>query len=197
MDIRGWRAWAGGRIASGCVLLAVLLLCGCQRQSPTAPLILNDFEGEADLEQIAWHCRTTFSLSGQYRSHGQSGLLMTLYPDLYPGLHLLLTPPMRQWRGYRYLALDVINPGSTPLALHYRIDDYQNPEYEDRINGSFPLQPGENRLRLDLEQLKTSGSKRPLNLDRIWALMFFQVSPAQPLVLGVDYVRLETDSLAK
>ena len=122
---------------------------------------------------------------------------MTLYPDDYPGLHLLLTPRRQNWRGYRYVALDVINPGSEPLVLHYRIDDRQEPEYEDRVNGSFRLEPGENSLRLDLEQIRTSGTKRPLDLDRIWALMFFQVSPSKPLDLGLDYVRLEKATPAK
>lgn len=189
MDVRG--AWGWRFVAYGLVLLVVLSLCCCERQHPSTPLILNDFEGPTDLDQIVWRCRTTFTLSEKYRSHGQSGLLMTLYPDDYPGLHLILTPRMQQWRGYRYLALDVINPGSDPLLLHYRIDDRQQPEYEDRVNGSFRLEPGENPLRLDLEQVRTSGTKRPLDLDRIEALMFFQVSPPNPFALGVDYVRLE------
>jgi len=173
-------------------LLSVALWLGaCQRQGPNAPLTLNDFEGPEDLDQIAWRCRTTFRLSKEYRSHGQSGLEMTLYPDDYPGLRLLLSPQMRQWQGYGSLALDVFNPQGRELALHYRIDDSANPDYEDRANGSFRLQPGANHLRLDLGEIRTSGSKRPLHLNRIWALMFFQTSPTEPTVLGVDYIRLE------
>lgn len=189
MDIGGrWQAWG---ILVGLALLVVLPLCGCERQSPAAPLVLNDFEGPADLESIAWRCRTTFSLSEQYRSHGQSGLLMTLYPDDYPGLRLLLTPRLRQWQGYRYLALDVVNPGRDPVELHYRIDDRQDPEYGDRANGSFRLAPGENHLRLDLYQIRTSGSQRPLDLDRVRTMIFFAVSPPKPFSLGLDYIRLE------
>lgn len=192
MEMRGrWRAWG---LVSGLVLLVALGLWRWERQAPSAPLILNDFEGQGDLEQLAWRCKTTFTLSEKYRSHGRSGLSMTLYPDDYPGLHLLLSPRLRQWQGYRYLALDVVNPGSDPLELHYRIDDRQKPEYADRVNGSFRLAPGENRLRLDLEQIRTSGSKRPLALAQIQALMFFEVSPPKPLTLGIDYVRLETSS---
>lgn len=121
---------------------------------------------------------------------------MTLYPDAYPGLHLILTPRLRQWQGYRYLALDVINPSSEALLLHYRIDDQKNPDYKDRVNGSFRLEPGKNKLHLDLEQVRTSGSKRPLKLNRIEALMFFQTSPPKPLALGVDYIRLEKEALS-
>jgi len=120
MGIRAWRAGARTGIASTCLMLTTLLLCACERPRPAAPLILNDFETAADLEQIAWRCRTTFSLSELYRSHGQSALLMTLYPDAYPGLHLLLTPQMRQWRGYRYLALDITNPASTPVFYFFQ-----------------------------------------------------------------------------
>lgn len=189
------RAWRQSLI-SPLVLLLALSFWHCERQPSPPILVLNDFEQQANLAQIAWRCRTTFSLSEKYRSHGKSGLLMTLYPDDYPGLHLLLTPRLQQWQGYRYLSLEVFNPNSETLSLHYRIDDHKNPDYEDRVNGSFRVVPGENRLRLNLEQASTSGSKRPLNRNRIEALMFFQTSPAKPLVLGVDYIRLEKGDLS-
>jgi len=187
------RSWGKGCFVAGLALLAALSLLGCQRQNSSAPLILNDFESQADLEQISWRCRTTFSLSEKYRSHGQSGLMMTLYPDDYPGLRPFLPPRLRQWQGYRFLALDVVNPENDPVKLHYRIDDRQTPEYEDRVNGTFLLEPGVNHLRLDLEQIRTSGSKRPLTLDRIYLLVFFQVSPTKPITLGIDYLRLENN----
>ncbi|MDD5759031.1 MAG: hypothetical protein PHI06_08095 [Desulfobulbaceae bacterium] len=186
---RLWRSWW----LSSLVLWAAASLWHCERPDAASPLILNDFEGQEDLQLIAWRCRTTFSLSERYRSHGHSGLLMTLYPDAYPGLRLLLTPGLRHWQGYRYLALDVINSGSESLLLHYRIDDQKDAEYGDRVNGSFHLEPGENHLRLNLEQIRTSGGKRPLKLDHIEAVMFFQTSPPKPLALGVDYIRLERE----
>ena len=172
-------------------LVAALALMGCEHKPPAAPLVLDDFESQADLDRIFWRCRTTFSLTGAYRSHGQSGGLMTLYPDPYPGLSLRLPPARRDWRAYRYLALDVFNPGNEPLVLCYRIDDTKYPDYEDRVNGRFRLCQGENRLRLDLARIQTSGTNRPLNLGRIRALIFFQVSPPSPISLGIDYVRLE------
>lgn len=173
------------------VLLPLLLQIACERPVPLEPLVLNDFESPADLERIAWRCRTTFSLTQEFSSHGHSGLWMTLYPDPYPGLSLFLTPEEKQWRGYRYLALEVFNPGNKPLSLAYRIDDRKNPDYADRVNGSFSLEPGLNRWRLDLSHMQTSGSKRELDLDRIDKLLFFLVAPSQPVELAVDNIRLE------
>lgn len=174
------------------VLLLVPLSCR-DRPAPSSPLILNDFETEADLERIAWRCRTVFALTDTPRSHGQSGLMMTLYPGDYPGLRLLLAPGERRWAGYRYLALDVANPGSEMQTLHYRIDDRQNPDYGDRVNGSVLLPPGETRLRLDLIQARTSASGRPLDLDLVQQVILFQTSPDRPRRLALDFIRLETN----
>jgi len=186
--------WRSKVIRAGAALWTVALLSvACDRQVPTGPLVLNDFEGPADLERIRWRCRTTFTLAGERRSHGQSGLWMTLYPEPYPGLELLLTPAERRWRGYRYLALEVENPEDEELSLAYRIDDSDNPDYADRVNGSFRLAPGLNRLRLDLLQLQASGSKRALNLDRIDKFLLFLVAPPRPISLAVDHIRLEPD----
>lgn len=156
-------------------------------------MVLNDFESEEDLTRIAWRCKTTFALREEYRDHGRQGLLMTLYPDPYPGVRLLLTPAQRQWQGYRYLALAVFNPESEPMALHYRIDDRADPDYGDRVNGGFTLQPGENQLRLDLIATRTSQSNRPLELHHIQSLLFFLSAPVRPVAVGVDYIRLEKE----
>ena len=194
MTMQKWMKRSAWFMAGRVVILALVVgvsLAGCEPEPPAGPLVLNDFESQADLDRIAWRCRTTFRLTGIHRSHGHSGLLMTLYPDLYPGIRPFLPPERRDWRGYRYLALDVFNPGDEPLVLCYRIDDTKAPDYEDRVNGSFRLRPGENRLRLDLGRLRTSGTNRPLNLGQIWAVLFFQLSPPHPVTLGLDYIRLE------
>ena len=175
----------------GLLALLIFVLAGCERHPPAQPLILNDFEDQADLTRIVWRCRTTFSLSDRYRTHGKSGLLLTMYPDPYPGMSLKLTPEERDWRGYRYLALEVINPGATPVALCYRIDDQANPDYQERVNGVFRLAPGVNHLRLELAALRTSGSRRPLLWRRVDKVLFFVVSPPAKVELGVDYLRLE------
>lgn len=186
-----------GFVLFGLMVLLFLTLISCGRGMPTEPLVLNDFESLSDLERIAWRCRTTFALTKDNSSHGQSGVLMTVYPDLYPGLHLLLSPEERRWRRYRYLALEVFNPESEALALAYRIDDCANPDYADRVNGSFRLRPGLNRLRLDLSHMLTSETNRALNLDHIDNLLFFLVSPSRRVSLVVDYVRLEPDVLPR
>lgn len=191
--------WSGERPRTrgglACLLaLTALVVSACRDGgTPPTPLVLNDFETPADLEAIVWRCRTTFARSEAYQTHGCFGLQMTCYPpDTYPGLRLRLPPSLHHWQGYRYLALDVINPDDAPLSLGYRIDDREHPDNGDWANGRLRLDPGINHLRLDLEGLRTSGSKRPLALERIQSVSFFHVSPPRPLTVGIDYIRLET-----
>lgn len=184
-------------IRAGFGLLLLWAVVSCERGIPSEVLVLNDFESSSDLERIAWRCRTTFALTKEYRSHGQSSLWMTLYPDDYPGLQILLATEERHWKRYRYLALEVANPERVTIALAYRIDDKPSPDYGDRINGSFLLEPGMNHLRLDLSQMQTSGTSRRVDLDHIDKLLFFLVAPPQPVSLAVDYVRLEPDILPR
>lgn len=185
-DTKQRDTWRLGRLCC----LALCWLVGCGR-GPSAPLVLNDFETPADLRRIFWRCRTTFDLTDTFHSHGRSGLIMTMHPDPYPGLRLLLAPKERDWRGYRFLALEVSNPQAEPITLHYRLDDQPAPGYGERINGSWQLPPGTSQLRLALDDLRTSDGLRPLRRQRIEQVLFFTIAPRQPLRLEVDHLRLE------
>lgn len=181
MRRRGW---------IGFVTALAVLLAACSSPGPDR-LRLNDFESEAALDALRWKCRTSYARSPLHATHGRSSLLLTMYPDEYPGVAFHLWGRRRDWSGYDRLALSVFNPQEQPLRWHYRIDDRQQPPYADRVNGTLELRPGMNHIALDLRALRTSGSRRPLDLGRIQALCFFLVSPPAPVRLYVDDVRLE------
>ncbi len=179
-------------ICLGRVLLMVISICllGC-RHTHHQPLILNDFESDADLDTLFWQCRTVYSLSDKNVTHGKASLRLDIYPAPYPGLRLLLNDQQRDWRGYGKLSLDVVNPGQKTLKLNYRLDDKANPTYDDRVNGSVMLRPGLNRITLGLLSLRTSGTKRPLDVRRVNAVLFFLSSPVEKISIYVDFIRLE------
>jgi len=170
---------------------ALLILLGACDVGPRAGgKLINDFEARADLDRLSWKCRTAFARSTGHATRGRYALLVTMYPDAYPGVSFHLLPGQRDWSGCAQFAMDVFNPADTPVRWHYRVDDREAPPYADRVNGTLVLTPGGNRVRLGLDGLRTSGTGRPLRLERVEAVMFFLVSPKAPVRLFVDNVHL-------
>lgn len=185
----GVRIWDVGQ----CWLIVVVLvsLFTACRHGNGRILILNDFERDGNLNRLLWKCRTAYSLSEKNSTHGRACLKLTVYPSPYPGLHLLLKGEGRDWQGYQKLCLDLFNPGHDELRLCYRLDDRTNPPYADRANGLIMVKPGLNRIKLDLAALRTSGTARRLNWERMQSASFFFVSPQRPITLYVDFIRLQ------
>jgi hypothetical protein len=179
------------RLSMACLLLLLLTvpICGGCRE-PSGPLIINDFETDADLSALHWKCRTLLALSPDHATHGKRALNIGFYPSSYPGTSIKTMP--RNWRRFDTLALEVYNPPSQgELRFAVRIDDRPDaPDFADRFNSGLILSPGSNHLRLDLHSLKTP-SGRPLDLATIHALVFFLVDPPEKKELFMDYLRLE------
>lgn len=171
------------------IIIALVMLVGCEKTKEEIR-VLYDFENEAQLDEISWSCRVLYARDHQHAVSGECSLRLEIHPDSYPGFK---SGKMEEnWSGYRFLKLDIFYPGTAPLNLAYRIDDrWDNPPYGDRLNGSLSLRPGKNSISLDLASLKTSGSKRLLRLAHIDKLYLFLCSPKQPVVLYLDYIRLE------
>ena len=72
-----------------------------------------------------------------------------------------------------------------------RIDDSKDyPDYADRYNKTFYLQPGANTISIPIDMLITSGTKRKLNLKMIYRVLIFMAKPNEKVVLYFDYMRL-------
>ena len=171
-------------IIAGCLLILV----ACHRGIP-AERVLFDFESDSELDRFHWRCHTLFSLSDEHVTHGARSLRLELYPSDYPGLKPMLEE--NDWRGYKALCFDIYNPDEKELRISVRIDDREDyPNYDDRYNRTFILRPGMNRMRISLDTLVTSGTRRKLDLSKIYRVVIFVARPERRVVLYVDYLRL-------
>ncbi len=167
------------------LILILLLLTSCQARRP----LYYDFEHEAILDTLDWRCKTIFSLSDKHATSGQKCLKMELYPSPYPGITLNNFDP--DWSGYNTLRFDIHNQENILLKLTIRIDDTDNPSYNDRYNKTVTLNPGANHISIPLKSLVTSGANSKLNLSKIKRVLLFLVQPKDKRTLYLDNLRLE------
>ena len=88
--------------------------------------------------------------------------------------------------------MEVYNPGSIKIPFHVRIDDHKSGwEYATRFDKTFSLRPGENRLEIPLNTVKTNLHKKPMNLKKIERFMVFVPNNKDKIDLYLDNIRLE------
>lgn len=104
--------------------------------------------------------------------------------------------PAPDWRGYRWLVVDVVVLGSEPVTLQLRINDYQHDRhtYSDRFNTEQRLEPGAQQIRVDLREVEHAPATRLLDLSAVDNVTFFLDHPARDATLRFDSVRLVGDS---
>jgi hypothetical protein len=169
--------------------ILVLLVMGCHEPAQKE-VILFDFETDSELDRLHWKCHSLLNLSDENVTHGKGSLKMELYPAAYPGL--LPELENESWMDYEYLGFDIYNPEAKDMKITVRIDDREDaPDYSDRYNHSIILEPGLNRIKIQLNDLITSGTKRKLDLRSIHSLAIFMVNPSERTTLYVDYMRLQ------
>jgi len=163
-------------------------LIACTPQLP-GEKILFDFETEGELDRIHWKCFTLYLLSKDHVTRGNRALRMELYPSNYPGFASEIDK--RNWQGYKAFALDIYNPERKEILITVRIDDRKNsPEFRDRYNEKFVLEPGKNSILISTDTLRASGTKRKLDLHHIYKFYLFMVQPKTKHVLYMDNMRL-------
>lgn len=171
------------------ILLAVFGLASCQGEHQDQR-VLFDFESEQELDALGWSCHSLYSLATEHQSHGLKSLRLELYPSDYPGLHPKLKD--NDWRQFKEFCFEAFNPQAFDVPIVVRIDDRKdNPDYQDRYNKRFVLNPGDNQIRIPLDTLITSGTDRHLNLSRVSMVVLFLSHPKEKIVLFVDYLRLQ------
>jgi hypothetical protein len=151
---------------------------------------LFDFESQEELETLNWECRKWFEISQEYKSSGKSSLKATLPPGQYPGISFRGVPA--DWSQGKALKMEVFNPSSNKIPFHIRIDDHKSGwEYATRYDKTFPLHPGENRLEIPLNTIKTNLHQKPMNLKKIDRFMVFVPDNKAKIELYLDNIRLE------
>jgi len=88
------------------------------------------------------------------------------------------------WRGYSVLNIDVTNPAPTPFDIVCRIHDEghwaRGGELNDRFNRTFTLQPGLNRLAVNLADVESAPANRKMQMDKIVNLACFTMQLRNP-----------------
>ena len=106
-----------------------------------------------------------------------------------------LFEPAPDWRGYRVLQLELINPAAESLDLICRIDDQRHRfsgfDYHDRFNRRFRLEPGLNRLQIALADIEAAPRDRLMAMDQIDLLGCFVHRLPEPRLLQLHKLRLE------
>jgi hypothetical protein len=113
------------------------------------------------------------------RDRSTPALRVRLERKKWPGVALV--EPVRDWRGYRALTLDLVNPGDRPLELTLRILDRQHDwRFEDRYNGRLWLPPRSRQgFTIPLEAIANAPDRRRMDLAQIADLLIFRTGGAE------------------
>jgi VanZ family protein len=108
----------------------------------------------------------------------------------YPGLILEELPA--DWRGYRYLVIDVTNNDAASRGLHVRVHDISHDNsYADRFNTILQLPPGASRHRINLSEVFAAPRHRVMQMEHIAGVVLFVIRPETMDSLHVDQLALE------
>lgn len=101
--------------------------------------------------------------------------------------------PVPDWRGYRWLLIDVENPAEESLRLGVRVhDEHHNRQFNDRFNRGYDLAARERKiLRVSLEDVRRGPRHRPMDMRHISNVTLFRGAPTGSRRLRVHSIRLE------
>lgn len=147
---------------------------------------------ETPFEKTRWIGKSRRQIDSDVVFAGRKALRVELIPGRYPGVFLQYFPA--DWRRYDTLSLQVYNPESAPLELHFRIHDQLHRTFgnlhRDRYNRQIELQPGWNQVLAPLVEIENAPRDRPLDLQRVAGVGLFAVVLEQAQVIYLDDVRL-------
>lgn len=154
------------------------------------PGVLADFELQSDLG--LWEdSAVEFDRSQEHAFQGQYSLKV-VYPGIdYPGLNSMYRMEPFDWNSYRYMKLDVYNPGDS-LEFYVIIKGKDNKSYSGRSDQRYTLSPGWNHLVVDLHALKVNQGSEVIPPDSIIQYVFALGKNYEKRALYLDNIHLET-----
>jgi hypothetical protein len=163
----------------------LLLLVACRPD----PLLLNDFETEADLDRLTWRCPYWIEATQDLVTSGAHGLLVEFPPETYPTLELREVPA--DWAGYAFFEADLSAPNAAGEEMFIRIDDAGDSEaFADRFTYTVPLTGKAQHVKIPLERIAAGNGGRPLDLSEMDRILFFMKSTDRRLTWFLDGVKL-------
>ena len=115
---------------------------------------------------------------------------LQLLPAHYPGIYIV--DPSPDWRGYRYLGIELHSANPAPVKLSLRVHDRaHNNEFSDRFNYTLTVTPGTHQYRIALEDISNAPTGRKLDLGNIAGVKIFSGKHPHPQKLCMGVMRLE------
>jgi hypothetical protein len=155
--------------------------------------VLSDFSSPFELDR--WDSRFPMRIVAAESLGAKSRVLrVDLDKALYAGFALHYMP--RDWRGYSWLNLEILQPNDDNLSVTVRVHDLEHAKepnayaYSDRFNRSYRLEKGWNNLKIPLQDVKSAPFLRQMNLSQIANLSVFAVRLDRPWTLYLDKVYL-------
>jgi hypothetical protein len=128
---------------------------------------------------------------GSRRTIKNGSMHVELRGEPYPGVSWF--EPVPDWRGYRWLVLEISNPNDSALEITVRVHDSAHSwEFADRFNQPFVFAPQERRtLRIDLEDVRHAPLGRAMDMEMISDVSIFRSGPKGPAAIVIHALRLE------
>ena len=117
------------------------------------------------------------------------GMEVRFTTAIYSGFSLKYFP--RDWSGYHYLDIEILNPNDVEVYLTCRIhDQHHNQSYNDRYNRRFRVTPGLQLIKIDLDTVKSAPRTRTMDMEKIGGLGCFTISLPAPITLIIRKIAL-------
>ena len=111
-------------------------------------------------------------------------------PGLYPGVSII--EPVENWSGYRILHFDVFSTNIDNVNMVLRVHDKQhNQDFRDRFNRRFILQPGLNRIVVELAEIRDAPYSRKIDMANIAGVEMFLTEVEEPLFIEVSNIFIQ------
>jgi hypothetical protein len=115
---------------------------------------------------------------------------LAFHEGTYPGV--AIRSLHRDWTGYQTLVFEAYSELQKPVELVLSIHDIgHDTQYGDRFNRDLSIEPGSNRIAIELKDLQSAPRGRQMDLSRMCGLVLFAAHPSEPFVLYLDAIRLE------
>jgi VanZ family protein len=115
---------------------------------------------------------------------------LSLRPGRYPGL--FFDEPYPDWRGFDRLVFRAAMDSDQPIPLTLRINDAQhNGRYADRFNIRLDITPGDHRIEIPLETIRSAPEGRKMDLGHIRGIGVFAFQLNRPSHVCLSAFRLE------
>ncbi len=174
------------------ILFPLFFISSCNKVVHKKSQMIFDFEEPGKLNGLVWQCKVDYKLNMLHATQGLYCLEVDFYPSSQPEFKSsAFNDLFHDWRSFKWLCLDIFNPGSNPIRLFYCIDDHShNFPWIDKANGSILLHHGINHVKINLLRLKSPGSQKKLDLSYIASIGFFLKNSKNKVVLFFDNIHI-------